>query len=79
MGFHLFMSLISRTGFLFLHSIYGYFKNIYCEGGGNKAQKRRNLRNHNEYRRKFEQRERYVGKLTHMRSRNNKSRRLNED
>ena len=39
-GFHHVMSLFSRTGFLFFHSIYGYFKNIYCEGGGNKAQKR---------------------------------------
>ena len=37
-GLHHVMSLFSRTGFLFFHSIYGYFKNIYCEGGGNKAQ-----------------------------------------
>ena len=68
-GFHHFISVFSRTGFLFFHSIYGYFKNIYCEGGGNKAQKRGNTRNHNKYRRKVGQRKRYVGKLTHIGSR----------
>ena len=47
----------------------GILKNIYCEGGGNKAQKRGNTRNHNKYRRKVGQRKRYVGKLTHIGSR----------
>ena len=31
-GFHHFISLFSRTGFLFFHSIYGYFK-IYIVRG----------------------------------------------
>ena len=48
-------------------------------GGRNKAQKRGNLRNYNKYRRKVEQRKRYVGKLTHIGSRNHNIRRLNEN
>ena len=39
-GFHHFMSLFSRLVFSSFIVYMGIFKNIYCEGGGNKAQKR---------------------------------------